>query len=695
MERNLPPGSAHPFSPEGILLCKTRNGIKEIDISTYSQEYFYNAVDLGNMGETLLRRMSGFRDHLSVFDDFQIMQAPAATFKIPIISGQITILAVSERTPTYYDFCFADAKGRACCWVARDTFSGITHSGDLLNHRDLLDYVRINKELLTEKEICVFISGYQKTQITRFLGTDPALMVADHVDKILYIIPVPLDAATIGDATICCPLVIKRDQDSLICSIIPTATTDRGMMCDSSQLISPCFPEAIKRADFTVSIPEPAVKQTTRDEVVLETNVALDNQHEALSKRNAVLTTNPSALPHFLKSSDSQVISFGTGVNFIPCNRDPTKETERSAVILPCIFGSQLQGPILLATGRVPSNVPFQDEKALCTYYENLESVVVVVDDRMTDNARNLATSLRINALFIVQLDPEKKPKTSDQVQSVMSSANINAVTALAGPQSLILVNIAESFYFYRGVANPKYLDTSELGFGTDVTSIVESTSVASLMIPKITRLVNLEDDNTIVLPFSSQFVRPCDLRQIFEQLTIAEIKNIHNDVEAAVPQLQALLNHKDLQQLSKDLVNMLSAKVDKVTSPLRSAYIQYVSGEFDTGNKEWIRKKHDMLAQLRKTTKETQSALEPVISSLANMMSSQTTSKRTHDLKRLVRQTQIQNNVEATKSMTFDTLTGLLETHAEEMGVMLLNIETVPYQQVLRNLKNAAIDAR
>ncbi|KAH6961951.1 hypothetical protein BKA56DRAFT_498721 [Ilyonectria sp. MPI-CAGE-AT-0026] len=690
--QQLPAGSAHPFSPDGILLCKTEAGIEEIDISNYSPEYFYNAVDLGDMGETLLRRMSGFKEHLSVFDDFQIMQAPAATFKIPIVSDQITILAVSERTPTYYDFCFADAVCNACCWLARNTFSGITHSGDLLNHQDLLDYVRINKELFTEREICVFISGYQKTQITRFLGTDPALMVADHVDKILYIIPVPLDAATIGDATICCPLVIRRDQDSIVCSIIPTATTDRGKMCHSSRLKSPCFAEAIKRANFTVSIPEPAVKQ---NEVVQETNVALDNQHEALAKRNAVLTTNPSALPHFLKSSNKQVISFGTGLNFIPCNGDPTEETERSAVVLPCIFGSQLQGPMLLATGTVPSNVPFQDEKALCTYYENLESVVVVVDDRMTDNARNLATSLRMNALFIVQLDPDKKPETSDEVQSVLSSANINAVTALAGPQSLILVNIAESFYFYRGLANPKYLDTSMLEFGTDLTSIVESTSVTSLMLPKTTRLINLEDDNTVVLPFSSQVVRPRDLQQIFEQLTIAEIKNMHNDIEAAVPQLQALLNHKDLQQLSKDLVDLLSAKVDKVTSPLRRTYIQFVSGEFDIHNKESVRKKNDMLGELRKTTKETQSALELVISSLANMISSQTTSKRTHDLKRLVRQTQIQNNVEATKSMTFDTLIGMLETHAEEMGVMLLNIETEPYQQLLCNLKNAAIDAR
>lgn len=120
---------------------------------------------------------------LEVFEEFQIMQAPASTFKVPIVSGQITVLAVSERTPTYYDFCLADASCNTCCWCERDTFSGIKHSGDIYYANDLLDYVKIDKDSMTKKEICVFISGYNTTQITRFLGTNPALLVADHVEK--------------------------------------------------------------------------------------------------------------------------------------------------------------------------------------------------------------------------------------------------------------------------------------------------------------------------------------------------------------------------------------------------------------------------------------------------------------------------------------------------------------------------------
>lgn len=62
----LPVGSAHPFSTDGVLLCRTAGGIEEIDISTYPEEFFFNAIDLGELGETLQRRMAGFQSHLGM-----------------------------------------------------------------------------------------------------------------------------------------------------------------------------------------------------------------------------------------------------------------------------------------------------------------------------------------------------------------------------------------------------------------------------------------------------------------------------------------------------------------------------------------------------------------------------------------------------------------------------------------------------
>jgi hypothetical protein len=92
---------------------------------------------------------------------------------------------VSERYPTYYDFCLADADRNTCCYSANNTFKGISHSGDNCSGNDLLQYVKIDKASFSAtKEYCVFISGFRSTKITRFLGTNPALLVANHNDKV-------------------------------------------------------------------------------------------------------------------------------------------------------------------------------------------------------------------------------------------------------------------------------------------------------------------------------------------------------------------------------------------------------------------------------------------------------------------------------------------------------------------------------
>lgn len=485
-------------------------------------------------------------------------------------------------------------------------------------------------------------------------------------------------------------------------------------MCHSDKLISACFPEAIQRADFTISAPIIAPRgrccpnhvdefweankckkaATVSDAAEKETSLNSDSLCRII-KENALFITDSTTVPSFLDLENTQVIRFGTGIEFELPDEKLTPKSQPSAVVLPCIFGSQLQGPVLLATGTCPTNVPFVDEFAIHNYYKQLKSAVVIVDDRMTDNARNLASVYRINALFIVQLSPQNQPKDTDEILALLNSANINAVTALAGPQSLVLIQIAEKYYFYRGLANRAHINTSRIEFGADVTAILESVGVGSILDPRIERMAILGDANPIILPTSGQFVQPKHLEKMFEDLSVDQIHDLEEDISAAIPQLQMILNQKDLQELSKALVSALSTKISNVAAPLRNKYTKFLTQEHDAANPESVRKKNDMLGNLRKITKEMQVALQPLISSLANMISSQTTSKRTHDLKRLVRQTQIQGNVEAVKSMTFDTLAGYLETYAGDMGVMLLNIKTSSYQKLLGDLKSKAIDAR
>lgn len=463
------------------------------------------------------------------------------------------------------------------------------------------------------------------------------------------------------------------------------------MSCTSRQCQSPSFREAIASADFTIDAPEPILTTAIEpvSNTVDEVTSTLKNLDIVKAKSTAIITTNSVTYPSFFDMNDTQLIKFGTGLEFIFPGDTPS-DAQSADVVLPCVFGNHLEGPVLLATGTAPVNVPFLNQRALRSYYNKLKDVVFIVDERMTDNARNLATSWRINALFVVQISPEKKPATDKGLEEVLNAVNVNAVTALAGPQSLVLVQIADRYFFYGGLANRDILDTSTLSFGADVSAVMMSSGMKNILDPRVARMIDLNTDDSILMQTSGQWLKPQDLAQILEDLPVDRIEDLKGDVFTAVPQLQKILNQKDVQELSKLLINTLSAKISKVTGPLRDAYVEFVATEFDISDPESVKKKNMMLGELRKATKAAQTAVGSTISSLGAMTSTQTTSKRTHDLKRLVRQAQIQSNVEAVQSMTFETLAEYLETYADSMGVMLLNIEADDYKKLLASLRNS-----
>lgn len=474
---------------------------------------------------------------------------------------------------------------------------------------------------------------------------------------------------------------------------------DSEFMCSGRTLRSPGFQEAISRADFDMTAQQQNVPQTSQQvQAVADFGEMVDKEllQNIQHKDNAVIINEGVEISSYFSKDNTQIIKFSTGLEF-QLDSDPSAQLgHQSSVVLPCAFGTQLEGPVLLATGRLPKNVPFRTSQALLDYYQQRKNVVFIVNDSMMDNARSLATSYRMNAVFIVQIEPKEKLKSADDVLSTLNAANVNAVTAHAGPLSLVLVEISNKYYFYRGIANRDHLNTSKLDFGADVTSTVESAGMYNLLEQTAPRIINLaEDSNRVLLPGLRQSVTLEQLQDMFKNMAIAGAGGLEEDIHAAVTQLQVLLNQKDLQDLSKSLIATLTTKISDAVAPLRDEYLRFFTEDFDAKDKESVKKKGIMLGELRSTTKEAQKTMGPLITAFSNMLSTQTTSKRTHDLKRLARQAAIHSNVDAAKSMTFETLAGYLEDHAGDMGVLLLNINTTPYERLLGNIRGVTIDAR
>lgn len=359
-----------------------------------------------------------------------------------------------------------------------------------------------------------------------------------------------------------------------------------------------------------------------------------------------------------------------------------------STSTLPCILGGIMQGPMLLAIGEPPTGAVVSHTSELHEYYEKSRTIVVLVDENMTDNARNTATTWRLNGLFVLQSSQADTPVDDADVIPLLNNLNVNAITALAGPQSLIVVQLGAKYFFYRGIANPDTVDTSAFRFGQEITDLILTHGLKELA-DKVhsrswPRVVDLAKDNPLHLPQMKQMMSLESIRDTFEKASIDDLVTFKLDITMMIPQLQVLLPHDRLLEVCQTLVKLVLKKVDDLISPLRHEYSTFIVRDFDPNTDESARKRDKLLSNLKKTSKTVQRNIRWLTEALGHVVSNQTTSSRAHDLKRLARQTIIQGNVAAAKLMSFQRLSEILEEHASQMGVLLVNVRTGPYMRYI-----------
>lgn len=347
-----------------------------------------------------------------------------------------------------------------------------------------------------------------------------------------------------------------------------------------------------------------------------------------------------------------------------------------------------MQGPMLLAIGQPPTGAAVSHISELHEYYEKARSIVVIVDENMTDNARNMATTWRLNALFVLQSKQVDTPDGDVDVIPILNNINVNAITALAGPQSLILVQLGTRYFFYRGIANPDALDTSAFNFGQEITNLILTHGLKQLAYRihsgSWPRLINLAKDNPVHLSKMKQRMGLDLIRETFRKASIDDLVTLRLDIAMIIPQLQVLLPQDRLFELCQALIKLVLEKVEDTISPLRQEYSTFIVQEFNLSDRDSARKRDKLLSRLKKTNRTVQHNIRWLTEALGNVVSTQTTSSRGYDLKRLARQATIQGNVTTAKQMTFKKLGEILEDRASQMGVLLVNIRTEPYMRYI-----------
>ncbi|KAF3151011.1 hypothetical protein TWF594_008227 [Orbilia oligospora] len=691
-----PNGTAHPFL-ESLLLLEN-DEIQNINISDKSEDYFFSATDLNTLSETITTRIELF-NALEAFKDYQIISLVNPYLEVPFVAGQMSIVVLSVRMPTYYDFCLGKADGSMVLYCNRTQHSlpGIEHSGDINEGTTLLHHI-VFKEEMAEEPFALFVSGYSSTALYRFKEQNPAVTICDHHAKIMYVVPVPLDQATIGESTICVPVVGRRRGDKVCYSVLPTAVTS-NQVASGSNLGGDTLTRAIAREP-----PAPAPPQTgTQESGTAQKHEKKKSKTDDAAIENLTIVEVDTEKPLFVTEEGCKFpeCAKGKGGNYITYFQGITVHSEEPAdvdtsdkkVVLPCVLGNPLEGSMILALGK-----PFKGAKVNYPQYKRLFDkaplVVLTVSDRMTDQARVLNPDIRCNGLFIVQTTTPLPSQNTVSVEDILNDIKVNAITSLAGPQSIIVIQLGDRYYFYRGIRWTGIFEEIPK-FGEDITETIEEIIVSSsaralLDMPSDaprhpwTNIVSIEGDTKVY--FRGTVCSTDDLYTNFTSLKVEELEQFKPDILDTLAQAQVVLSPKELPAFTSKLQNSLKGMMDQLIAPAKKEYIDHLLA---SGGKDRDPK---LMEKYRRAEKQAKVAFQWLIDALGALVSSRISSTRKYDLKQMIRKQKILDNVAASKDMTYESLASLLEEHCSDIGMVIANVEEEEFKTLLGKVRESTL---
>ncbi|KAK6504268.1 hypothetical protein TWF506_002470 [Arthrobotrys conoides] len=691
-----PNGTAHPFL-ESLLLLEDDN-IQKINISDKNEDFFFSATDLNTLSETITARIEMF-GALEKFKDYQIISLVNPYLEVPFAAGQLSIVVLSVRMPTYYDFCLGKSDGNMVlyCNTTNNALPGIKHSGDINEGTTLLHHI-VFEEAMNEDPFALFVSGYSSTALHRFKEQNPAVTICDHDAKIMYVVPVPLDQATIGDATICVPVVGRRRGDKVCYSVLPTAVTS-NQVASGSNLRGDTLTRAIAREPPAPAAPQTGAqdsgatqkhekKKSRIDDATIEdlTIVEVDTE------KPLFVTEEGCKFPECAKGKGGNYITYFQGIT-VHSEEPADVDTSDKKVVLPCVLGNSLEGSMILAVGK-----PFKGAKVTYPQYKRLFDkaplVVFTVSDRMTDQARVLNPDIRCNGLFIVQTTTPVPSQSTVSVEDILNDIKVNAITSLAGPQSIVVIQLGDRYYFYRGIRWTGIFEEIPK-FAEDITEAIEEIILASATralldmpanSPKQpwTNIVSIEGDSKVY--FRGAVCPTDDLYANFTSLKVEELEQFKPDILDTLAQAQVVLSPKELPEFTSKLQNSLKKMMDQLIAPAKKEYVDNLLASKGKDRDPKLMEKY------RRTEKQAKVAVQWLIDALGALVSSRISSTRKYDLKQMIRKQKILDNVAASKDMTYESLASLLEEHCADIGMVIANVEENEFKTLLGKVKESTL---
>lgn len=614
------------------------NLIKE-DISKENESKFISNISLDTAQKNLEQQLDKYKKYLEDISNYSldlILKGSEVDLGINY-SNKITTFVTTNKTHTFFDFSVYVFDNKInylknVNYSTRLFNNELTHSGDI---GDLIHYVKINAK--ANNFYLLTVTGFNRTPLCKFKDQLPSVIGVNHNNKSLFMIPCSLSEVDVGNSCLSIlGIITKKSNNISLYSFSKNYNVNNVTTGDESKETILELKKSIKEyQNFKSS--NKLNKHILKKKKIETKNVEIDKTplHNFTSD---ILIANQTNTTISYKFNNCQYINFSKGLVF--SNRP---KRIKSNISLPSLFGD-LEGSSILALGK-HTNITTTLE-SYHKFLNNTKLGIIYLSDDWKETITK-STNYVYNGIFIISTNSYYHNLS---IFDILKKINRGG-TIMAGPNSIILVQINEKLYFYRGVRYHYLLETLP-EFGEDVTNNFSKDKLKNFI--SFGGFQTLPWNNVHKFKYDKVFYnnKKLSINTFIEKIknyNFTEIKDNQYNLIDALTQLSIIMDSNTLS----NFVNNIREYLDKIINQEKKQYSNIILKNIK--NKKIISTQIGLIRKIQKSIK-------PLIATLGKLTSQRASNSFESDLRKQIRNNKISQNVSNANKMGIDEITKYVE---------------------------------
>uniref|UniRef100_A0A6B2KWR1 Uncharacterized protein n=1 Tax=Arcella intermedia TaxID=1963864 RepID=A0A6B2KWR1_9EUKA len=692
------PGTAHTHN--GQLLVWDGFKIHQIDIGGLSHDLFLSKVSLGSVEGKIDEYLNKYSQLAKVKDYTVQFLSPGDIVKVTNDPEGLSSFVVTQKKDSYFDYIAyiapPDLSSISVATYSQRSVSGFTHSGDI---GSLLHTLSITRIAPGSSTFVLGAVGFRNTPLHKFSEQLPVVFLVKHETRTIYMVPCPLDKATIGEATLSGLVVGYKKEQEVTYVVLPAPLTVNNVNTgDLSTPTQKAVREAIKQGDVILA---------AKGKESMVTGSATREEVSVGSVREGSIGSTPSVAPKVIQFIEDGLapasyilpgdlfVGFGRGLSF---NSSFQKATNASIVNIPCLFGP-CEGVSALSLSLQPQGDLHFKNLEEWQYVLGQSKVIIVHSspnwlDTVVSSCMNIA-----NAIFVIHSGLKLEDCSNldkKALEEKLNNVGSNSLV-MAAPNSIVLIELGGNLYFYRGVRWTGLLDTVP-NFGDKMTEWFQTIPAWVKSSSKTDWPVISPKNQPPLCFWRGQMLSITQIISTISTMDLESIGKYEEDIVDCLTQLSVLLDPEQISsavpQIDAVLMGLVNKELDNKKNELKELVIGHSQKELPEGTPEFEAEEeafNKKLVELRRVikrlSKNATQKFQKISHVLANLVSVRGSSSRNQDIKRRMRKAAIGSNVQKAQNMSTTEKCDIISKYCVKFGAMMCHLDSTVLLSALQEV--------